>query len=492
MSSLRAPFHAASVILCRRPDDLEIFWVRRQDALPFLGGFHSFPGGRLSREDDPAGLGLEGGQDDGPLRVCALRELYEETGVLIGSAQVPVPDFATGVRVGALRPELAALVPAGRWITPPFSPVRFDTAFYLAWMPDGVEPRVHPGELAEGEWIRPGEALDRWGQGLALLAPPTLYTLRGLEAAALMASGEDQPLSLEAAADYLTGADEASGGPVTRIEMRPGFFLFPMQTQTLPPATHTNAFLVGGSEMVLIDPAAADPAERERLLGFIERLGGEGRGVAEIWLTHQHPDHVGGVAEVAGALKVPVRAHPETVARLSGLGVPVEPTLVDGHVRSIAGRPGWRLRVVHTPGHAVGHVAIFEEVAGTLIAGDMLAGAGFIVIDPPEGDMALYMESLRRLRDLPASALFASHGPPTAGARARIEEYLAHRLEREARVVASLSDGAPHGLDDLLPQVYADVDASLHPLARRSLLAHLIKLEREGAVRAAGDRWRKP
>lgn len=491
MSNPRAPFHAASVMLCRRPDDLEIYWVRRQDSLPFLGGFHSFPGGRLSREDDPAACGLDGGPEDSPLRLCALRELHEETGILIGTAPVPVPDFVTGVRIGALKPDLGALVPAGRWITPPFSPVRFDTAFYLAWAPEGAEPKVHPGELAEGEWIRPEQALDRWGQGLALLAPPTLYALRGLEAAALMASGEDVPLSLEVAADYLTGADEAAGGPVTRIEMRPGFFLFPMQTRTLPPATHTNAFLVGGSEMVLVDPAAADPGERERLLGFIERLGGEGRGVTEIWLTHHHPDHVGGVAEVARALKVPVRAHPETAARLTGFGVPVEPALIDGHVRSMAGRPGWKLRVVHTPGHAAGHVAIFEEVAGTLIAGDMLAGAGFIVIDPPEGDMAIYMDSLRKLRELPATALFASHGPPTAGARARIEAYLAHRLEREARVVASLADGAPRGLDDLVPQVYADVDASLHSLARRSLLAHLIKLEREGAVAAAGETWRK-
>ena len=86
---------------------------------------------------------------------------------------------------------------------------------------------AHDGELAEGEWIRPEAALDRWSEGKALLAPPTLYAIRGLAAAVLMASGNDEPVDLAAAAEFLVGSDEATGGAVTRIEMRPGFFLFP-------------------------------------------------------------------------------------------------------------------------------------------------------------------------------------------------------------------------------------------------------------------------
>ncbi|TPW12403.1 MAG: Zn-dependent hydrolase-like glyoxylase, partial [bacterium] len=378
------PRHAAAVILVRNPMDPEIFWVRRQPHLAVLGGFHSFPGGRLDKGDDPAAYGLGGTFEDAPLRFCALRELYEETGVLVGGRFVDIPDFITGIKTGVLSPDLAALVPAGRWVTPAFNPVRFDTLFYLAWMPDGPEPVVHAGELAGGEWIRPEEALEQWNAGKALLAPPTLYAIRGLSAAALMASGNDEPLDLAEAAEQLSGSDEANGGVVTRIEMRPGFFLCPMKTRTLPPATHTNAFLVGG-------------------------------GSIEIWLTHHHPDHVGAVARVATHLKVPVRAHPETAARLSDIGVPVEPVLLDGVVRDLPGRPGWRLRVVHTPGHAPGHLAFFEEVSGTLIAGDMVAGVGWIMIDPPDGDMAVYLDSLRRLAGLGASALFPSHGAPTTG-----------------------------------------------------------------------------
>lgn len=490
-SPAATPRHAAAVILVRNPNDPEIFWVQRQPYLTFLGGFHSFPGGRLERHDDPAAFGLGASWDDAPLRFCALRELFEETGVLIGKSFVTIPDFVTGIKTGVLTPDLSALVPAGRWVTPPFSPARFDTTFYLAWMPDGPEPVVDAGELASGEWIRPEEALEQWNLGKALLAPPTLYAIRGLAAAVLMASGNDEPLDLTRAAEQLTGSDESCGGPVHRIEMRPGFFLVPQKTRTLPPATHTNAFLVGGGSMILVDPGSDDPEEIERLLQFIDRLGGEGRGVTEIWLTHHHPDHVGGVLAVASRLGVPVKAHPLTAARLADLGVPVEPALVDGVVHDLPGRPGWRLRVVHTPGHAPGHLSFFEEVSGTLIAGDMVSGVGWIMIDPPDGEMATYLDSLRRLAALGASALFPSHGPPTTGVADRIEAYIAHRLEREAKVVSALQGGEARSIEEILAAVYDDVPEALHGMARRSLLAHLIKLVAEGSVVSRGEMWQQ-
>lgn len=490
------PRHAAAVILVRHPRDPEIFWVRRQPHLAFLGGFHSFPGGRMGKEDDPSMAGLsnaasEADRLDASLRLCALRELHEETGVTLGGPIAPGVPFLDAVRDGQQPLRFESLVPAGRWVTPAFSPARFDTIFYLAWIPEGVEPVVHDGELADGEWIRPEAALERWSQGHALLAPPALYALRGLAAAALEASGDDRPLDLEEAAGHLTGTPEASGGPVTRIEMRPGVFLFPLLTRTLPPATHTNAFLVGGSSLVLVDPGSDEPGEIARLLDFIDRLAGEGRSVREIWLTHHHPDHVGGVAAVSTRLGVPVLAHPLTAERLGGLGVPVEPTLVDGYAVDLPGRPGWRLTACHTPGHAVGHCAFFESVSGTLLAGDMVSGVGTIMIDPPEGDMAAYLESLERLAGLGASVLFPSHGPPTGGVAEKLAGYRAHRLEREAKVAAGLADGAARSIDDLLPSVYDDVAPAMHGLARRSLLAHLVKLEREGQVVRRDERWQR-
>jgi glyoxylase-like metal-dependent hydrolase (beta-lactamase superfamily II) len=142
---------------------------------------------------------------------------------------------------------------------------------------------------------------------------------------------------------------------------------------------------------------------------------------------------------------------------------------------------------MHTPGHARGHISVLEEVSGSLIAGDMIAGAGFIVIDPPEGNMTDYLDSLRRLRDLPASAIFPSHGGPTAGVRQRIDDYLAHRLDRELKVLEAVAREEGRTAQEMLSEIYADVDSSLHPLALRSLLAHLEKLVDDGRVRADGE-----
>jgi glyoxylase-like metal-dependent hydrolase (beta-lactamase superfamily II) len=272
--------------------------------------------------------------------------------------------------------------------------------------------------------------------------------------------------------------------------MRPGFFVYPMATRTLPPATHTNAFLVGSGEMVLVDPGGAGPDEAARLLAFIDQLGTEGRRVAEIWLTHHHSDHAGGVAALARALNVPVRAHPETAARLAGGPVTVDGSLVEGVVRVMDGLPGWRLRVLHTPGHAPGHLAFLEEKSGSLIAGDMVAASGTVLVDPPDGDMIAYLASLRRLREIDATAIFPAHGAPTAGVRALLDGCLARRLDRESRVLAALAGGAARTIDEMLPEVYGDVDISLHRPAARTLLAHLLKLVAEGRALAEGERYR--
>jgi glyoxylase-like metal-dependent hydrolase (beta-lactamase superfamily II) len=185
---------------------------------------------------------------------------------------------------------------------------------------------------------------------------------------------------------------------------------------------------------------------------------------------------------------VPVRAHPLTAERLRGT-IEVEGSLEDGVVRTLPGRPGWRLRVVHTPGHAPGHISLFEEVSKSLLAGDVVAGAGFIVIDPPEGNMTQYLDSLRKLDGLGASVIFPSHGGPTAGVRERFKEYLDHRLEREGRVIAALDRDSGRSIEEILPVVYADVDPALHPLASRSLLAHLEKLVAEGRVGKGEGGW---
>src|SRR5262249_48207963 len=137
------------------------------------------------------------------------------------------------------------LVGAGRWVTPPFAPRRFDTWFFLAWLPENQEALVEPGELETAEWVRPAEALDRWQRGEIIMAAPTLFIIRTLAA---------NPERLDLWPTLLTSIPEAQRKIVRRIEFRPGIFLFPVRTPTLPPATHTNCYIIGGDEVVIIDP----------------------------------------------------------------------------------------------------------------------------------------------------------------------------------------------------------------------------------------------
>ena len=146
-----------------------------------------------------------------------------------------------------------------------------------------------------------------------------------------------------------------------------------------------------------------------------------------------------------------------------------------------------------TPGHAPGQLCFVDAKAKAIVAGDMVASVGTIIIEPDDsGDMRLYLESLKRLRgevDAGATRLLPAHGPPIVDGGARLDFYVAHRLEREARVAATL-DAAPATLEALVPAAYPDVPAAIYPLAARSLLAHLQKLEYDGRARRHEDgRW---
>jgi glyoxylase-like metal-dependent hydrolase (beta-lactamase superfamily II) len=258
-----------------------------------------------------------------------------------------------------------------------------------------------------------------------------------------------------------------------------------MRSRPIPPATHTNAYLVGEEEMALVDPGAGEAEALAGLYDLIDALAAEGRRLSCILLTHHHPDHVGGVEAARIRYGVPVLAHAETARHLR-----VDRTLADGEtVRLAAQRRPWVLRAVHTPGHARGHLCFLEAETRSLFTGDHIVGGGTVVIDPPEGDMAAYMASLNRIEELPVEFLFPGHGSPQGGAGRRVRSLLRHRREREEQVVHALADG-PRTPADLVEVVYADVPRDLWPLAGRSLLAHLIKLEAEGRAARDGERWR--
>lgn len=458
-----AAFRAAASLVVLRPSGdgrgPEVALGHRARSSRFLGNFWAFPGGACEAGEEPAD--------------AAVRETLEEVGLAVPRA---------------------ALVQAGRWRTPPFGPLRYDAATYLAAVPAGTPLAVASPEHDAVEWLRPADALARWAADEALLAPPTRVTLEALATALSEEPAARGDLDLARIAGVVAAASPPNGEFLEGIDFRPGIRIVPVRTPTLPPASHTNCFIVGaGAELVVIDPASPYPEERARLDGVIDGLcAGGRRRVREVLLTHHHPDHVGGAEHLARRLGVKIAAHARTAARLEGK-VPVDRLVDDGEVWDLPGdAPGARPRrlVAHlTEGHADGHLVFFEAFTRGAIVGDMLAGTGTIVIDPPEGDMANYLASLGKVKALEADVLYPAHGPPLGDPAGAVDAYVAHRLDREAKVLAAVRQGAGP-VELLVPRAYPEVEPRIYPLAARSLLAHLQKLEREGRVVLDGAAWR--
>ena len=488
---MSTPKDAAAVILLRNPDDPMVYWVRRAQYLQYLGGFHAYPGGQRDVGDATIEMESCDGDDSRTMRVCAIRELFEETGVLLakGAEWLTTEErsqmredlgkddkqFIDLVRAHGLKLDASLLMDGGRWMTPPLSPRRFDTWFFVAWLPEGQEPDVQLGELEFGEWIRPADALKRWEAGEILMVPPTRHALQ------VLAEGVNElPMRLGA-------IPKAWQEPIRRIEVKPGIVLFPLRTATLPPATHTNCYIVGGEEVVIIDPASPYEEEIEALDTFVDELLHEQRRVREIILTHQHKDHIGGAMHLRERLGIPIATHRLTAEALSGK-VAVDRYIEDNDIIALPGNPGWHLRALHTPGHARGHLCFFEESLTALITGDNIIGIGSVLIDPPEGNMIDYLASLERLRTFPASVLFGAHGPPVGGPKHKIDQYVKHRLAREACILDAVAKGASTPAE-IVKVVYTDVPESVHKLAERSVIAHLEKLVTEQRVTQSGSKY---
>ncbi len=257
---------------------------------------------------------------------------------------------------------------------------------------------------------------------------------------------------------------------------------FAARTPTLPPATHTNSYALGAREVLLVEPATPYEDEQRAWLAWARELPSSGRTPVAIVLTHHHPDHVGGAHVLSRELGLPVWAHAQTASRVD---VPVARMLSDGDVIDLAGPLPERWRVLHTPGHAPGHVCLLDEDAGAIVVGDMVASVGTILVAPGDGDMAVYIAQLERLAGLGARLALPAHGEPIDEPTRLFRHYVAHRRMREAKVLAAVTrrgaaGGAP---DELLPDAYDDVPPTTWPIAMLSMLAHLEKLEHEGRVR---------
>lgn len=447
--------------LCWRPrrgGEIELLLVEIPAGRSDFSGFWSFP----SASSDAPETGAGGAGD--PRAACA-RAAAESLG-LAGLSAAAAAEPGEGI---------GELVPLGAWPAPALSP-RPPTIRVFAVRAPADEGGSSEGASDRGHraWLTAREALASWRRGELPLAP------LAVEIARAVAAGEGHP---ETAAAALRAASQRPRA----YSLAPGIRVLPVATPTLPPATHTNAYILGDRELVVVDPGSPYAGEQRALARVLDDEVASGARVVAAALTHHHPDHVGGVSALAERYGAPVWAHAETAERIGG----ADRRLADGSRFELAGDPPVEIEALHTPGHAPGHLCFVERRGRWAVAGDMVAGVGTIVIDPDEGDMGAYLQSLRRLRAAELRALLPAHGAPITSVRALLDRYIDHRLWRESRALAALS-GSPRPVSELVRTVYDDVPPAVWPLAERSLVAHLEKLAREGRAELAGEGWRSP
>jgi glyoxylase-like metal-dependent hydrolase (beta-lactamase superfamily II) len=230
----------------------------------------------------------------------------------------------------------------------------------------------------------------------------------------------------------------------------------------------TNTYLLGDPShgaLVVVDPGPDDPAHRRTVEAALD-----GADVAAVIITHHHPDHAA-AAGWAGEWGAPLRAFDPAL-------VPGATALSDGGSVVAA---GIAVEAIHTPGHASDHLCLRVVQTDVVLTGDHVLGRGSTVVFWPDGDMTAYMASLERLAQAPGRRIYPGHGPVVDDPAAKVQEYLAHRRDREAQIRQAILDGATSG-QQVVAAVYTDVPSVLHPAALRSVQAVLEMLVAAGEV----------
>ena len=535
---------------------IEVLLSRRAERGDHSSGAWVFPGGIVERRDAEAHAACDGLDDIAASRrlglaaggldyfVAAIRECFEESGLLFacsdGGSWVDLAG-ADAVRLapwrGALHrgergmAELCAeeqlrlatdrLVYLSHWLTPLGRPKRFDTRFFVAEAPSGQIAAHDGAELVEQMWVAPAEALAR-SSSLKLLTP----TQKTLETAACFANVASlmawaqaprtvalvMPRVAKGAAGFrpvlpdegpwaeLGRIDPAGHGHASyeivsgrAVRLSARVIRVTAGNGSVMTGPGTNAYLVGCSgdaarsdagEWAVIDPGPAIDAHVEAIVAASPGP------ITRIFVTHTHTDHSPAVVALKARTGATVYGLAPRHREWQDATFAADVTLVGGERLDLGGDSN--LAVVHTPGHASNHLCYLLEEEKTLFTGDHVMQASTVVINPPDGDMAAYIDSLRSLLALELDWLAPGHGFLIAEPRDAMERVIAHRLKREAKVVAAMQAHGPATLADLLPHVYADVPAKMHPMALRSLTAHALKLRDDGRAEESAGAWRLP
>jgi glyoxylase-like metal-dependent hydrolase (beta-lactamase superfamily II)/8-oxo-dGTP pyrophosphatase MutT (NUDIX family) len=525
---------AATVVVLRRSDaGMQVLLMRRA---PREGDIHSgasvFPGGLLDAAD-AEGSSLCSGLDDAQASArlglpsgglaywfAALRECFEEAGLLYASAQdrshldvAQLAQIATqrdalnrrDVTMAAICRRFNIHLAADRiayldhWLTPPGVPKRYDTRFFVTEAPDLQVASQDDHETDDQQWLTPAEGLARRKE--LKLAPPTYKILELLQrlgdvdavlahARALqtvpcimprLATGSKglRPVMPDEAAYAEIGRLDPDGhghfsydlAPAVAVRLSPRLIRITADNGSIMTGPGTNCYLIGGgetNEWAALDPG---PASDAHVQAIVDAAPGP---IRWIFVTHTHKDH----SPAAQALKARTGAALHGMAALHAewqdTAFQPEVPLRGGEVFDLPGHS--TLRVIHTPGHAGNHLCYLLDQERLLFTGDHVMQGSTVVINPPDGDMGAYVRSLRELMELDLDWLAPGHGFLMPRPRQAMQQIVAHRLKREAKVLQAFDGAAAFDMDTLLARVYDDVPPKLHAMARRSLLAHLLKL----------------
>lgn len=448
---MNAPIRDAVTAVLMQDGDL--FLTRRQDRLAAFPGHHAFPGGKVDAVEDETPF-PRGPAEGHPVRLLRAlqRELVEELAFDLGAALA--------------EDAVASIDVLGLALTPPLVPVRFSTHFFRIDLRQRPPFRLEVEELSDGEWAAPAEWLRRYERGELLLAPPTRAVIEELAADPDLHRIDPQHF------DFL-------GDGIPMFESLRGLRQFYVRSATLPPAEHTNCFLLGdeGAHRLLVDPSPRDEPEYERLCAQAGALGFD-----EVFLTHHHPDHRQRADQLARRFGVPIGCSADTRSRIAARA----PRFFDGlEVRLHADGEvltrwlGHPLRVLAVPGHDEGQLALMPDNRAWCLVGDLIQGIGTVVIAAPEGDMAKYFATLERVIALQPRVIVPSHGGALGGVF-YLEQTLAHRRARETQIKRLIDSGL--SVEATLAEVYRGLDPRLLPLARMNIESHLVKLRGEGLI----------
>ena len=531
------PRPAATVLLLRDSDaGIEVLMTRRSMTASFAPGAYVFPGGGVDLLDAATHVhaSRRATQIDLHLTqaIAAIRESFEELGVLIAKRSdgtcatqedITAIDrkqpFAAQCAARGLTLCGADVFVLAHWITDRDLPRRFDVPFLVARMPEGQTPVADETEQFEPVWVRPVDALTRHAAGTFFIIFPTIRTLERLKDFAsvdtvLHACAEtEQPLWTSCPrAGWLAGAEARymeHEQPFGELEMvsPDGQMVHHLDWNTLQPVPllknvmrltapnpgvmtgpGTNSYLVGdpNTGYIAIDPGPAEPQHIERLW---RAAGGD---IRMIVCTHSHADHSPGAKPLQALCAKALHGMPPI------LGLASQPTaranseftpdrvlgnqeLLTLTEKSIHSDTTHTLKVIHTPGHAANHLCLFLLEDGLLFSGDHILNGSTTVVDPPDGEMTAYLESLDALSaactEHHIRFILPAHGYVLGQAVSAISHLKAHRLKREAKILKVMQAQPQGSMDDWVALAYDDVPPRMWPVAKRSLLAHVQRIE---------------